>query len=172
METIRVLIISDETDDIEKIKKLLNHSPHPDTKYKTSVVSTFPEGLRALVGTTHDIYLVDYKVPGSNISGIDLTQRAYAGGCTAPIIILTHMNDDTIHWAAESAGAVDVLNKRSDIYPHPDCPLNRNHETSRRLLDKSIRYAVRHFQQLRNVQKQVDGMQKQLVDLNKKLSRG
>lgn len=171
METIRVLIISDETDDVAQLQRLLKRSPHPDTKYKVDCVDTFHEALRALVNTTHDAYLVDYKVPGSNISGIDLTQRAYAGGCTAPIIILTHLNDGTLHWAAEAAGAADVLHKRADICPHPDCPLNRSLETARRLIDKSIRYSVRHFQQLRNIQKQVDGMQKQLVDLNKKLSR-
>ena len=168
METIRVLVISDSAADVVLIEELLSKSPRSQTKYYVEAAHDFQSALRALVSDSHDIYLMDYHVPGSGISGIDFIQRAYAGGC----ILLTQITDETIIWAAEAAGAADVLHKQADLCPHPDCPLHRNEDTPRRLLTRAIRYSVRHFQQLKTIQKQLDAVQRQLADVHRKLNRG
>jgi two-component system cell cycle sensor histidine kinase/response regulator CckA len=172
MDTIRVLVISDDRADVVLLKELLAQPTHPNTRYLVESVDNFQSALRSLVSDSHDIFLVDYHVPGMSITGVDLIQRAYAGGCTAPIILMTHITDELVHWAAEAAGAADILHKRADLCPHPDCPLQRSVESPGRILSRSIRYAVRHFQQLQLIQKQLDGVQKQLADVNRKLNRG
>lgn len=170
MNTIRVLVVSDNPADVVLIEELLK--PSTQTNYVVESIADFQGALRALVSDSHDIFLLDYHVPGTGITGVDLIQRAYAGGCTSPIILLTQITDDMIYWAAEHAGAADVLHKTADLCPHPDCPLHRNEEVPRRLLTRSIRYAVQHFQQLKMIQKQLDGVQRQLADVHRKLNRG
>jgi CheY-like chemotaxis protein len=171
METIRVLIVSDNPADVTLIENLLQ-IPNGDAKYYVEATDDFQRALRALVSSTHDVYLVDYHVPGAGITGIDLIQRAYAGGCTSPIILLTQITDESIYWAAEAAGAADVLHKHADLCPHPDCPMHRSTDTPQRLLTRAIHYAIRHFQQLRIIEKQLDAVQKQLADVHRKLNRG
>lgn len=172
MDTIRVLVISDDRADVVLIEELLAQPVYPNTRYTVESVDNFQNALRSLVTDSHDVFLVDYRVPGTNITGIDLIQRAYAGGCTAPIILLTHITDEMIHWAAENSGAADILHKQADLCPHPDCPLQRSIESPKRLLARSIKYAVQHFQQLQLIQKQLNEVQKQLADMNRKLNRG
>jgi two-component system, cell cycle sensor histidine kinase and response regulator CckA len=171
MNTIRVLVVSDNPDDVVLVEELLS-TPLAQTNYVVENIADFQGALRALVSDSYDVYLLDYHVPGTGITGVDLIQRAYAGGCTSPIILLTQISDDMIQWAAEHAGAADVLHKTADLCPHPDCPMHRNKDTPHRLLARSIRYAVQHFQQLKMIQKQLDGVQKQLADVHRKLNRG
>lgn len=171
MSTIRVLVISDDPDDVRLIRDLLAEAP-PQSQYLVEEANNFQKAIRALVNNTHDVFFVDYHVPGTGITGIELIQRAYAGGCAVPIILLTQITDDMVYWAAESAGAADVLHKKADLCPHPDCPRQQYRETPARLLSRAIGYAIRHFQQLRVIQKQLDLVQKQLVDVHRKLNRG
>lgn len=171
MDTIQLLVISDNTTDIDHIKKLLTQQPLNDVMYEVDVIPHFQNALRSLVTNTHDVFLVDYYVPGTNVSGIDLIQRAYAGGCVSPIILLTNTTDEMLQWAAIAAGASDVLHKTLDLYPHPDCPLQRQLESPRRILMRAVRYAVQQHQQLQQIQKQLEKVQRQLAGVNRKLNR-
>jgi CheY-like chemotaxis protein len=172
MNTIRVLIISGDQDEIQLVSSLLARASNSNVFYHTASTDHFQEALRALVTDAYDIFLVDYHVPNAGITGVDLIQRAYAGGCTAPIILLTKVSDDAIHWAAETAGAADVLHRVKDLCPHPDCPMGRNEDSPQRILVRAIHYAVHHAQQLRNIEKQLNTVQQQLADVYRKLNRG
>ena len=170
MDTIRVLTISDDRALVASIEEMLT-APGVTPRYQVDVVTGFQNALRNLVSDSHDIFLLDYIVPGAGITGIELIQRAQAGGCTSPIILLTQLMDESVHWAAQMAGAADVLHKQLDLCPHPDCPLNRNTDMPRRVLLRAIRYATQHYQQLQGIQKQLNSVQEQLVSVHKKLNR-
>ena len=89
---------------------------------------------------------------------MDLLRRANAGGCQRPAILLTVMDDEDIDWAVEDVGAAGFLNKNLDL--------------NDRVVKHAVWHAVRHFQQLQDIRQQLSVVQKQLVDVGRKLSRG
>jgi CheY-like chemotaxis protein len=171
MDTVRVLVISDDRAIVASIEELLSTSNTESLRYQVESTNGFQNALRALVSDSHDVFLLDYVVPGTGLTGIELVQRAHAGGCTSPIILLTQMLDESVHWAALVAGAADVLHKTLDLCPHPDCPLNRSTDSPRRLLARAIRYATQHYQRLQVIQAQLSAVQEQLATVHKKLNR-
>src|SRR5690606_39018489 len=68
-------------------------------------------------------------------TGIDLLQEALAHGCEAPIIILTAENPE-VDAQAMRLGAADFLSKD---------------KLDSSLLERSIRYAIKHFQTLKTL---------------------
>jgi CheY-like chemotaxis protein len=172
METIKVFIVSDNRADILLIKDLLAHDPQDDVTYETEVAKNFQHALRDMVNDTHDVYLVDYRVPGTSVTGIDLIRKVYAGGCTSPALLLTSIEDPIITHGARRAGAADVIHKRYDLCPHPDCPVGKQEEAPRRMLRRCIRYALEQHQEQQITRQQLDAVQAQLIDLNKKLTKG
>lgn len=171
MDTIRVLIISDDHAIVASIEELLGTSNSEAPHYRVESTNGFQNALRALVSDSYDIFLMDYIVPGTGITGIELIQKAQAGGCTSPVILLTQLLDESVYWAAQTAGAADVLHKNLDLCPHPDCPLQRSTDAPRRILTRAIRYATQHYQRLQVIQAQLSAVQDQLVTVHKKLSR-
>lgn len=157
METTHVLVISDDPELIRDITELLDTAPGTRRRYHVESMNEFASALRALVRNTHDVFIVDQIVPGANVSAIDLTQRANAGGCTTPVLILTTLPDEDIEWAADDAGAAGFLHRQLDI--------------NDRTLKHALRYATDHFRQLQEMQDLLSDVQKQLAEVERKFRR-
>lgn len=157
METTHVLVVSDDAEMVDDITGLLQTAPGTRRRYHVESMNDFSEVLRALVRNSHDVFILDQIIPGSNVGALDLVQRAIAGGCTMPILVVTTMADEDIEWAADDAGAAGFLNRNLDL-----------HE---RTLKHALRYATGHFRQLQEMQELLGGVQKQLAEVERKLRR-
>ncbi|MEA2789703.1 MAG: hypothetical protein QOG73_2109 [Acetobacteraceae bacterium] len=126
----RILLIDDSAAYEEEFAILL-----ADAKIRYSVldrVATAAEGAGMLAAGAHDVYIVDYRLPGGD--GLDLVRDARKAGLTKPIIVLTGYGNPKVDIAAEEAGATDYLPKG---------------EFSAQTLDRAIRYAVRNADAVR-----------------------
>jgi len=85
----RVLLVDDDDTFLLILKELL-----PPARYALDRAATYNSGLEAMTGCSHDVYLVDYRLPGR--SGLDLVREAAARGCAAPMLILTGMGDHEV----------------------------------------------------------------------------
>ncbi|MGH7204398.1 MAG: response regulator, partial [Candidatus Levyibacteriota bacterium] len=120
---IKLLLIEDDKDDYILLRSQL--SKIPTTRYKLDWEATFEAGLRKLLQSKHDLYLVDYQLGERN--GIELIKEARANGHTLPIILLTGLSNSEIDIQALQAGADDYLTKGQIVGD---------------LLDRTIRYAI------------------------------
>jgi CheY-like chemotaxis protein len=157
METIHVLMVSDNQSEISLVRELLATSLDATTHYHIDTTADYAEALRALVRNNHNVFIVDYHLPGVGMTGIELLQRANAGGCSTPVILLSTLPDEDIEWAADDAGAA--------------CFLNKNLDLNERMLKLAIRHGVRHFRRLQELQELLTTVQKQLADLGRRYRR-
>jgi diguanylate cyclase (GGDEF)-like protein/PAS domain S-box-containing protein len=137
---IRVLLVDDDDTFHLILKDLL-----PPARYSLDRVATYNGALEAMAAGGHDVYLVDYRLPGR--SGLDLVRESSARGCTAPLLILTGVGDREVDLEAMRAGAADYLDK------------GRIDEVT---LERAIRHAVERRQvadDLRQLKKAVDTLQ-------------
>ena len=102
------------------------------TRFELEWISSFDDALEALVTSTHDICLIDYRL--GEHDGLELLRHARDLGVTAPMILLTGQSDDDIDLVAMRAGAADYLVKGLIDAP---------------LLERSIRYALEQSRTLR-----------------------
>lgn len=126
---IRVLLVDDDEDDYMLTKYIFDE--FKDNSYKLDWTTSFDEAFSDMIATSHDIYLVDYRLGASN--GLDLLQKAISGGCRSPIILLTGQGDKEVDFMAMQAGAADYLVKGEFEAP---------------LLERAIRYSLRHAQSM------------------------
>jgi PAS domain S-box-containing protein len=133
---LRVLLIEDDEDDYLITRRLIGEftgrPAHLDW------IKDYAGGLAALLRGEHDIALVDYSLGAHD--GLLLLREAQAHGCHMPVIFLTGQGQTEIDMAAMQAGAADYLLK-SQI----DAPL----------LERSIRYALRHHRVLESMRRTV-----------------
>lgn len=158
METIHVLVVSDCKEDVEQIKAVLSSPSGAYMHYHIEETSDFFEALKLMVRNTHDVYVLDQKFPDTGVDGLELLKRANAGGCTRPAILLTSMSDEEIEWAVDDVGAAGFLNRYLDL--------------QERVVKHAVRYAVRHFTHLQEIQEKFSSVQKQLLAVGRKLNRG
>ncbi|MBI3264753.1 MAG: PAS domain S-box protein [Acidobacteria bacterium] len=78
-------------------------------EYALEVRNNFSAGLAALTSNRHDVYLVDYRLPGGD--GLELIRGARREGCRKPIVMLTGFGDDHLDRAALAEGAADYVEK-------------------------------------------------------------
>jgi PAS domain S-box-containing protein len=120
---IKLLLVEDDEDDYIITRSLL-----ADLKgrvFTLDWVRTYEAGRTEMCKNAHDVCLVDYRLGAHN--GIELMAEAIAGGCQAPVILLTGMGEHQVDVAAMKAGAADYLVKNR---------LEANQ------LERSIRYAI------------------------------
>ena len=130
-ETVRVLLVDDDEDDYFITRQLLSDIDGP--KFEFDWEADYGRALAAMRDNRHEVYLVDYRL--GERDGLELLREAIAGGCDAPIILLTGQGDREVDLQAMRAGAMDYLVKgRIDAA----------------LLARSIRYAM----QRRHVERQ------------------
>jgi signal transduction histidine kinase len=120
---LRVLIADDDEDDYLLTRDLLLRIGGP--KIQLDWTPTYEGALDAIERNQHDVYLFDYHL--GHTDGLQLLREALAGGCKAPIILLTGNDNWETDVEAMKAGAADYL-----VKGHLDA----------RLLERSIRYAL------------------------------
>jgi len=127
---LRILLIDDSTAYREEFATLLF-----DARIRHSVLDhaqNMDDAARLMVANAHDLYVVDYRLPGGD--GLDLVRNARNAGTTKPIILLTGFGSPSLDVAASEAGATDYLCKG---------------EFSPQTLDRAVRYAVRNAEAVR-----------------------
>lgn len=157
METIHVLMVSDNETECQTVRNLLSEDKDSLLRYHVDVISDHTEALRHMVRNTHDVFILDQTIPGCSMSGVDFLKKANAGGCSSPTLLLTTFPDHEIEWAVDDCGAAGHLHKHIDL--------------EERVIKHAIRYAVRHFKKLQEIQEQMTLVQQQLADLGRKLNR-
>jgi CheY-like chemotaxis protein len=129
MEAIRILLVDDREDHFIMTRRIFASMKRG--KYTVDWVGKYVEALEAILQKNHDVYLIDYHLGAD--SGIELVREARGNGCQAPMIVFTSSADPDADVEALNAGATDYLTKgRID-------PV---------LLERSVRYAIKHTQQL------------------------
>lgn len=131
---IRALLVDDD----ENVKPLIEHLLRkvPGKKFNIDWAASYKEALEIIKLQEHEVYLVDYRLGVE--SGLDLIREATAMGIQAPFIVLTGAANPFIDIEATRIGAADFIVK------------DRLDSIS---LERSIRYAMQHFETLRALQK-------------------
>ncbi|AFZ03390.1 response regulator [Calothrix sp. PCC 6303] len=133
--TIRALLIDDDEDDYILTRDWFGEFQSADCRLEW--LNNSQAALDAIARSQHDIYLIDYRL--GEIDGLELLRQAIAGGCCAPIILLTGRGDRAIDLEAMKAGAADYLEKS---------------QLNAALLERSIRYAVERKRSERKIREQ------------------
>ena len=125
-EQVRVLIVEDDEDDFILTRDLLLEQDR--TRFAVEWASDTKAALGLIRERRHDIYLIDHRL--GELTGLDLVRRAFDDGAQhAPVIVLTGYDDFEVDVEASMLGVTDFLIKgRLDSA----------------LLERSIRYAIRH----------------------------
>ncbi len=136
---IRVLLVEDNENDYVLTRELLADVSTP--QFELDWVSTYETAVEAIARQQHDVYLLDYHL--GSYTGLDLLQHALDIGCDAPIILLTGSPsaNRNVDLEAMQLGAADFLSKN---------------EISTKLLERSLRYAIRQRQLYQQVKYQAE----------------
>jgi DNA-binding response OmpR family regulator len=141
-DQLHILVVEDDEDDYIITRTLISEIKTPS--FTLDWVTTYEAGLEAMCNNRFAAYLVDYRL--GTRSGLDLLGKAIASGCYVPIIILTGHGDHEVDMAAMEAGAADYLVKDQINAP---------------LLERSLRYAIRHKQAEADLQASEEKMRAQ-----------
>jgi signal transduction histidine kinase len=133
-DKIKVLLIDDDEDDYIITREII--SDIPASNYSLDWTDSFTQALDLIAQKRHDVYLVDYRLGAHD--GLELINRAIAGGSTAPLILLTGQSDRETDEKAMRLGAADFLVKGTFT------PFD---------LERSIRYSIEHAKSLAQIQK-------------------
>ncbi len=126
---IRVLLVEDDEDDYILTR---SHMNAPENRnLRLDWVEGYDEAIERMMANDYDVYLIDYRL--GERTGIELIQEATAGGCQAPMILLTGQDDQSIDYSAMAIGASDYL-----VKGRIDAPL----------LGRSVRYALQQAESL------------------------
>lgn len=123
----RILLVDDDEDDFVYTRALLSDSLNG--KFRLDWASTYESGLQGFQHDCYEVYLVDYRL--GEHDGLELVKQGLAGGCQAPIILMTGQGSYAVDIEAMQAGATDYLQKT---------------ELSAPLLERTIRYAIQSKQ--------------------------
>lgn len=124
-EAVRILLVTDEEDEYIVTRRII--SEIADRKHLLDWASSYDAGLDRLLENQHDIYLIDYSLPGR--TGLELLREGRAEGCTQPIILLTNQENRSVDLDAMRAGVWDYLVKG---------------RITAAMLERSIRYTLEH----------------------------
>ncbi len=122
-ETIRLLLIDDDEDEFKLLRETL--AGIRGTHFDLEWISTYRQGLEAIIGGRHHAYLIDYRLGIEN--GVELVREARAAGTLAPLIMVTGEGSRTLDMEAMEAGVSDFLEKG---------------KTKPEVLERTIRYAI------------------------------
>lgn len=131
-QIIKVLLVDDDEDDYALTRYLFEE--FKDNRYELEWTNSYYSAQTAIKEGIYDIYLIDFRL-GSH-SGLDLISESIAQGCDVPMILLTGQGDKEIDLEAMQAGAADYLVKG---------------QFEAQLLERSIRYSVRHARSLKRL---------------------
>jgi signal transduction histidine kinase len=143
---IAVLLVEDDEDDYLITRDLL--SDVEGVAYQVTWVTSYDQGLEEMKRNAHGIYLVDFRLAGSD--GLELIREARAQKCVGPIILLTGQGDRQTDLKAMHAGASDFLTKgRIDSSQ----------------LERSIRYAIEQHRLRGELQRHAEALARSNAEL-------
>jgi PAS domain S-box-containing protein len=134
---LRLLLVEDDEDDYVIIRDML--ADVVGDGFHMDWAATYSEALEAVNERTYDICLLDYYL--GRHTGLELLHAFLQDNYDGPVIMLTGLGDQTVDLKAMEAGASDYLIK-GEINPY--------------LLERTIRYSVRHWRVLRELQRRED----------------
>jgi two-component system cell cycle sensor histidine kinase/response regulator CckA len=136
---IAVLIVDDDEEDARLTQDLL--SEIDGTRYAPAWASSYTTALAQAREHVYDVCLVDYRLGVED--GIALVRELLGQGFDTPIVVLTGLGDRSVDVEATSAGASDYLVKG---------------EVTPALLERTIRYAMRHHADMLTLRESEDGL--------------
>jgi diguanylate cyclase (GGDEF)-like protein/PAS domain S-box-containing protein len=122
-DTIRILLVEDDEDDYLITSAML--ASQERARFELEWCSGYDEALVVIREQRHDVYLVDYHLPGH--TGLELVREGFASRPLAPVIVLTGASEYEIDLEATALGVTDYLIKQDLTAP---------------ALERSIRYAI------------------------------
>jgi|GEM_PF-970140 len=128
-EPLRILLVEDDEDDYVVTRDLL--AEMADEPYVLDWADSGERALDVIAAERHDVYLLDYRIGG--MTGLDLLREVRRLDKAVPVFLLTGLRDHDLDLEAMQAGATDYLVKG---------------QITAALLERSIRYAVRHHHTL------------------------
>ena len=129
---IRVLLVEDDEDDYLIARDILARQDR--VRFTVEWRSNYAEALQAISERRHDVYLIDYRL--GDRTGLDLVRDGLDMSTYAPVLMLTGQAEYEIDLEATALGVTDFLVKR---------------ELEPVMLERSIRYAIRHVQTIREL---------------------
>ena len=133
-DRLSVLLVEDDEDDFVITRDLL--AGQSRTRFDLEWIAKYDEALRVIEEGRHDVYLIDYRL--GERTGLDLVREAFRSGRHAPVIVLTGHSDYEVDLEATLLGVTDFLIKD---------------QLDTALLERSVRYAVRHHATLAELRK-------------------
>ncbi len=126
-DTLLILVIDDNDGDCRLIQELLRRVRSPECQVVHE--HTLADGVKRIALQPPDVVLLDLGLRETN--GLDTLSAWLQGGCPAPVVVLTGLDDDETARQAVRMGAQDYLIK---------------HDMSAQELLRAIRYALERHQ--------------------------
>jgi signal transduction histidine kinase len=132
-----ILLVEDNPADVRLIEEYVDERPWPDIDGSPTIehVERIDSAVEACTEQV-DIVLLDLGLPDS--SGLETLERMLDGGETAPVVVLTGLDDERVGVDAVEQGAQDYLVK---------------HDITPRLLQQTLRYAIQRGRQQEELQR-------------------
>lgn len=131
LETLRVLLVDDDGNDRRVLRDAMTKAAGPNLVVQEA--TTFAEAHRLVLERSHDVYLVDHRLPDG--SGLDLIRDLHRMA-SGPMILITPTDDPDLDREALRSGAHDYLLK-NEIQPS--------------WIGRTIRYAVVNWRARREI---------------------
>lgn len=106
-ETIRVLMIEDNPQDVEIVRRMLGQ--YKRVNFDLDAASSGGDGLQKLSSNVYDLALLDYRLPDDD--GLDFLASVKGDPDVPPIIMLTARGDERVAVQAMRLGAYDYFPK-------------------------------------------------------------
>ncbi|TAH02003.1 MAG: response regulator, partial [Sphingobacteriales bacterium] len=104
---IKILIIEDDEDDFYLTEQMIRKIPSGN--FDVQWCRSHKEGLSLIREARHDIYFIDYFLPG--MTGMELLTNSITINADTPRVLLTGQGNRDIAMQALNAGAADYLVK-------------------------------------------------------------
>ncbi|MFW8601616.1 response regulator [Desulfobacterota bacterium M19] len=113
MNVTRVLVVEDEDDHFELIKRGFERQAVSGKIYQLERAGTLKEGLKKVQDQKPDLVISDWKLPDGD--GIAMISRGKDGAVLYPVVIMTSFGNEA--WAVEAMrmGALDYVVKSPDM---------------------------------------------------------
>ncbi|MEX0682620.1 MAG: HD domain-containing phosphohydrolase [Dehalococcoidia bacterium] len=108
-DTIRLLMIDDNSMDVEIVRNMLRQ--YPRANFELQFMHSTEKALLALTEQTFDLLLLDYNLPGED--GLGFLKRLAGHPNVPPVIMLTGDGDERLAAEAMRNGAYDYFPKKS-----------------------------------------------------------
>lgn len=105
-ETIRVLLVEDDTDHAQLVLRTLHRQEPP---FEVMVVGDGVACLEAMALRPYSVVLLDYSLPRMN--GLEVLEQIHNRGFSVPVVMVTGQGDERVAVEAMRAGAMDYVVK-------------------------------------------------------------